>query len=58
MSDLHKKCYKANHGTSKGICDICLMIKEKRKGELRKRHDKKYNYDGDGVVNPAILTIE
>lgn len=25
--------------------------------ELRKWHNKEYGYDGDGVVNPAILTI-
>lgn len=25
--------------------------------ELRKWHNKEYNYDGDGVVNPAILTV-
>lgn len=25
--------------------------------ELRKWHNKEYNYEGDGVVNPAILTI-
>lgn len=25
--------------------------------ELRKWHNKKYNQEGDGVVNPAILTI-
>ena len=25
--------------------------------ELRKWHNKEYNYDGEGVVNPAILTI-
>ena len=24
---------------------------------LRKWHNKEYNYDGDGVVNPAVLTI-
>lgn len=24
---------------------------------LRKWHNKKYGYEGDGVVNPAILTI-
>lgn len=24
--------------------------------ELRKWHNKEYNYDGDGVVNPAIIT--
>lgn len=24
--------------------------------ELRKWHNKEYDYDGDGVVNPAILT--
>ena len=26
--------------------------------ELRKWHNKEYNYEGDGVVNPAILTID
>lgn len=26
--------------------------------ELRKWHNKEYNYEGDGVVNPAILTIK
>ena len=25
--------------------------------ELRKWHNKEYGYDGDGVVNPAIMTI-
>lgn len=25
--------------------------------ELRKWHNKEYNYDGEGVVNPVILTI-
>ena len=25
--------------------------------ELRKWHNKEYNYNGDGVVNPAILTV-
>ena len=25
--------------------------------ELRKWHNKEYDYDGDGVVNPAIITI-
>ena len=25
--------------------------------ELRKWHNKEYGYDGDGVVNPAILTL-
>lgn len=24
---------------------------------LRKWHNKEYNYDGDGVINPAILTV-
>ena len=26
--------------------------------ELRKWHNKEYNYEGNGVVNPAILTIK
>lgn len=25
--------------------------------ELRKWHNKEYDYEGDGVVNPAIITI-
>lgn len=25
--------------------------------ELRRWHNKEYNYEGDGVVNPAIITI-
>ena len=25
--------------------------------ELRKWHNKEYNYNGDGVVNPAIISI-
>lgn len=24
---------------------------------LRKWHNKEYGYDGDGVVNPAIMTV-
>lgn len=26
--------------------------------ELRKWHNKEYNYNGNGVVNPAVLTIK
>ena len=26
--------------------------------ELRKWHNKEYNYEGDGVVNPAIITVK
>ena len=26
--------------------------------ELRKWHNKEYDYEGDGVVNPAILTVK
>ena len=25
--------------------------------EVREWHNKEYNYEGDGVVNPAVLTI-
>lgn len=25
--------------------------------ELRKWHNKEYDYEGDGIVNPAIITI-
>lgn len=42
IDDLHRRCYKVNHGTSKGICDtcsshdICLMIKEKEVLSIKK----------------------
>ena len=26
--------------------------------ELRKWHNKEYDYDGDGTINPAILTVK
>lgn len=26
--------------------------------ELRKWHNGEYNYDGDGVVNPAVISIQ
>jgi hypothetical protein len=26
--------------------------------ELRKWHNKEYDYEGDGVVNPAVLTVK
>ncbi len=41
------------YGMSINILSHCWEYGE----ELRKWHNKEYNYDGDGVVNPAILTI-
>lgn len=39
-------------------CAVSILSNCWEHGEiLRKWHNKEYNYDGDGVVNPAILTI-
>lgn len=50
-------------------CSICgeLSNSEPYKGcenfcpncgaDMRKRHNREYGHDGDGVINPAILTI-
>lgn len=41
------------YGCSVNILAQCWEYGE----ELRKWHNKEYGYDGDGVVNPAILTL-
>ena len=41
------------YGCAVGILSQCWKHGE----ELRKWHNKKYDHEGDGVVNPAILTI-
>lgn len=39
-------------------CAVSILSQVWEYGEdLRKWHNKEYNYEGDGVVNPAILTI-
>ena len=39
-------------------CAVSILSQCWRYGEeLRKWHNKKYNYDGDGVINPAVLSI-
>lgn len=39
-------------------CAVSILTQSWKYGEeLRKWHNREYNYDGDGVVNPAILTI-
>lgn len=39
-------------------CAVYILSQCWEYGELlRKWHNKEYDYDGDGVVNPAILTI-
>lgn len=42
------------YGMAVGILSQCWEYGE----ELRKWHNKEYNYDGDGVVNPAVMTID
>lgn len=41
------------YGCAVHILSLCWEYGE----FLRKWHNKEYNYDGDGVVNPAILTV-
>ena len=41
------------YGCAVSILSQCWKYGE----ELRKWHNKEYNYDGDRVVNPAVLTI-
>lgn len=39
-------------------CAVSILSQCWKYGEeLRKWHNKEYNYDGEGVVNPAVLTI-
>ncbi|MCQ4893248.1 hypothetical protein NE607_09165 [Dorea longicatena] len=42
------------YGAAVSILSQCWLYGE----YLRKWHNKEYYYDGDGVVNPAIITIE
>ena len=41
------------YGMAVNILSLCWIHGE----ELRQWHNKKYNHEGKGVVNPAILTI-
>lgn len=42
------------YGAAVSILSQCWIYGE----YLRKWHNKEYYYDGDGAVNPAIITIE
>lgn len=42
------------YGASVSILSQCWKYGE----ELRKWHNKEYNHEGEGVVNPAILTVK
>lgn len=41
------------YGCAVSILSQCWLYGE----QLRKWHNKEYDYEGDGIVNPAILTI-
>lgn len=41
-----------------GAAVTTLSLCWKHGEELRKWHNKEYNHEGEGVVNPAILTLE
>lgn len=39
-------------------CAVSILSQCWEYGEyLRKWHNKKYDYDGDGAVNPAVMTV-
>ena len=42
------------YGCAVNILSLCWEYG----GELRKWHNKEYGYEGDGVVNPAIMTVK
>lgn len=55
----------SNEADAEGItgfiygCAVGILLQCWKYGEfLRKWHNGEYNYDGDGVVNPAILSIK
>ncbi len=56
-----KLSFKANDECITGFmygCAVSILSQCWEYGEqLRKWHNKKYNYSGDGVVNPAVLKI-
>ena len=62
VDNAEKLSYEANaegitgfmYGAAVSILSQCWLYGE----YLRKWHNKEYYYDGDGVVNPAIITIE
>ena len=38
---------------------VCILSSCWKYGDiLNKWHNKRYNYDGEGTVNPAIITVE
>lgn len=56
-----KLSFKANEECITGFmygCAVTILSQCWEYGEeLRKWHNKKYDYEGDGIVNPAILKI-
>ena len=44
----------AMYGMAVAILSQCWEYGE----ELRKWYNKEYDYDGDGVINPAVMTID
>lgn len=54
----------SNEADTEGItgymygCAVNILSQMWEHGEeLRRWHNKEYNYEGDGVVNPAVITI-
>lgn len=41
------------------VCAVSILSQVWEHGEeLRKWHNKEYGYEGNGIVNPAIITIK
>lgn len=53
--------YEADKGRITGFmygAAVSILSKYWEYGEcLRKWHNKDYGYDGDGIVNPAVITV-
>lgn len=53
----HKADTEGITGAMYGFAVQILSLEWEYGEELRKWHNKKYDYEGSGVVNPAIITV-
>lgn len=62
VENAEKRSHEANTDGITGFmygCAVGILSEAWEYGEiLRKWHNKEYGYEGDGVVNPAILTVK
>lgn len=61
IANFERRCRQADTEGITGFmygCAVSILAACWEYGEiLRKWHNKEYGYEGDGVVNPAILTV-